>query len=70
MEIELIDVSVYKDEHQRLQTNLFKKKADRQSYLYAKSDLPASLKKSVRLVKHCVSKESVQQTANSKAIVK
>ena len=69
-EIEFLDVLVYKDEQHRLQTTLFKKKTDRQSYLHAKSDHPASFKKVLRTVKYCVSKESVQQTANSSAIVK
>ena len=54
----------------RLQTTLFKKKTDRQSYRHAKSDHPASLKKSITYSIYCVSKESVQQTANSSAIVK
>ena len=33
--IEFLEVLVYKDERQRLQTTLFKKKADTQSYLCA-----------------------------------
>ena len=60
---------IYKDEQQRLQTTLFKKNTDRQSYLHAKYDHPVSLKKVYRSVKYCESKESVQQTANSSAIV-
>ena len=45
-EIEFLDVLVYKVENQRLQTILFKNKTGRQSYLHAKSNQPASLKKS------------------------
>ena len=43
--IEFLDALVYKDEQQRLQTILFKKKTDKQYYLHAKSDHPASQKK-------------------------
>ena len=45
--IEFLEVLVYKDERQRLQTTLFKKKADRQSYVRAKTDRSTSLKKSI-----------------------
>ena len=45
--IEFLDVLAYKHEQQTLQTTLFKNKTDRQSYLYAKSDQPASLKRSI-----------------------
>ena len=45
--IEFLNVLVYKDEQQKLQTTLFKKNTDRQSYLHAKSDHPVSLKESI-----------------------
>ena len=45
--IEFLDDLVYKDEQQKLQTILFKKITGKQSYLHAKSDHPASLKKSI-----------------------
>ena len=63
-------VLVYKDEQQKVQITLCKKNTDKQSYLHAKSNHPVSLKKVYRPVKYCVSKESVEQTANSRAIVK
>ena len=47
LKIEFLGVLVYKDEQQRLQTTLFRKKTDRQSYLRAKTDHSASLKKSI-----------------------
>ena len=43
--IKFVHVFVHKDEQQRLQTTLSKKKTDIQTYLHAKSDHPASLKK-------------------------
>ena len=45
--IEFLDVLVHKDKQQRLQTNLFKKKTERQFYLHAKTDHSASLKESI-----------------------
>ena len=67
-------VLIYRDEQQKLQITLCKKDTDKQSYLHAKSNHPVSLKKSIPSsqipVKYCVSKESVQETANSSAIVK
>ena len=43
--MKFLDFFVHKDEQQRLQTTLSKKKKDIQTYLHAKSDYPASLKK-------------------------
>ena len=43
--IEFLDVLVYKDEEQSRETTLFKKNTDEQSYLHAKSNHTASLKK-------------------------
>ena len=45
--IELLDVLVYKDIHNKLQTTLYKKPTDRQSYLHADLEHPRSLKESV-----------------------
>ena len=42
--IEFLDVLVYKD---KLQTTLYKKPTDRQSYLYANWERPRPLKKSI-----------------------
>ena len=47
LEIEFPNVLVHKDEQQRLQATLFKKKTDRESCLHPESDYPASLKKSI-----------------------
>ena len=59
-ESEFLVVLIYKDEQQRLQITLLNKKRDRKSYIYPKSDNPASLKKSVPYNKYCVSKEFAQ----------
>ena len=67
--IEFFNVSVDKGGQLRLQTTLFRKNTDRQSYLPAKFDYPVSLKKVYCTVKYCVSKESVQQTAYLSTIV-
>ena len=45
--IEFLDNLVYKDHNNRLQTRLYKKPTDHQSYLHAKSAYPVSLKKSI-----------------------
>ena len=45
--IELLDVLVYKDINNKLQTTLYKKPTDRQSYLHANLEHPRSLKESV-----------------------
>ena len=69
--IEFLEVLVYKDERQRLQTTLFKKKADRQSFMFVqKVTAQRHSKKVFHTVKYFVSKEFVQKTANSSAIVK
>ena len=47
LKIEFLDILGYKDEQQRLQTTILKKNTNIQSYLHAKSDHPASLKKSI-----------------------
>ena len=44
-DFEFFDVLVHKDEEERLQTTIFKKKTNRQSYLHATSDHLASMKK-------------------------
>ena len=44
-EIVFLDVLIRKDEQQSLETTIFKKKIDRQSYLQAKSDNSSSHKK-------------------------
>ena len=41
--IEFFKILVYKDEKQKLQSTIVKKKTDRQSYIHAKSDHPVSL---------------------------
>ena len=46
--IELSDVLVYKEINNKLQTTLYKKPTDRQSYLHANSEHPRSLKESIR----------------------
>ena len=46
-QIEFLNILVYKDEQQRSQKTLFKKKTDRQSYLHAKSHRQVSLKKNI-----------------------
>ena len=69
LKIEFLNVLVHKDEKQRLQKTLFKKKQT-QSYLHPKFDNPALLKKSICTVKYCVSKESIQQTVNLSAVIK
>ena len=48
LEIEFLDILVYKDKLQgsHLRT-LFKRKTDQQPYLHSKSDHPVSLKKSI-----------------------
>ena len=45
--IEFLDTLVYIDSNSRLQTTLYKKPADCQNYLHAKSAHPFSLKKSI-----------------------
>ena len=45
--IEFLDVLVYKDSNNKLQTTLYKKPTDRQSYLHANSEHPRSLKESI-----------------------
>ena len=47
MKTDFLRVLNHKDEKQRLQATLFKKKTDKQSYLHVKSDPSASLKKSI-----------------------
>ena len=46
-EIVFLDVLIRKDEQQSLETTIFKKKIDRQSYLQAKSDNSSSHKKNI-----------------------
>ena len=41
--IEFLKILVYRDEKQKLQSTIVKKKTDRQSYIHAKSDHPVSL---------------------------
>ena len=45
--IEFLDVPVYKDINNKLQTTLYKKPTDRQSYLHANSEHLRSLKESI-----------------------
>ena len=45
--VKFLNVLVYKNEQQKLQTTLSKNNTDRQSYLHAKSDHPVSLRKSI-----------------------
>ena len=64
-QIEFLNILVYKDEQQRSQKTLFKKKTDRQSYLHAKSHRQVSLKKTFQIVKYYRLKEFVQKTIKS-----
>ena len=45
--IKFLDFLVYKDVNNKVQTNLYKKPTDRQSYLHANSEHPRSLKESI-----------------------
>ena len=45
--IEFLDVLVYKDINNKLQTTFYRKPTDRQNYLHANSELPRSLKESI-----------------------
>ena len=69
-DFEFIDVLVRKDEQKRLQTTVFKKKTNRQSYLHATSDHLATFKKSIPCSQILRFKRFIQQTANSSAIAK
>ena len=68
LKIEFLDVLVHKDEQQRLEKTLFKKKADKQFYLYEKTDQRHS-QKVFCTVKYHVFKAFLQQTASSRATV-
>ena len=46
-EVDFLDITVYIDKNNRLQTKLYKKPTDRQNYLHRKSEHPESLKKSI-----------------------
>ena len=45
--IELLDVLVYKDHNNMLQTTIYRKQTDRQNYLDARSEHPKLLKDSI-----------------------
>ena len=66
---EFLDVLVCKDEQQRLQTTLFKKKPDNLIFMQNLTTQRHS-RNVFYTVKYCMSKKFVQQTANLSAIVK
>ena len=45
---EALDVLVYKDHNNMLQTTIYRKQADQQNYLHAQSDHPKLLKDSIQ----------------------
>ena len=47
-EVNFLDTKVYIDEHNRLQTTLYRKPTDRQNYLHRTSEHPESLKANIR----------------------
>ena len=47
LKMEFLDVLLYKDQNHNIQTTLYKKPNDHQSYLHAKSEHPKSLKNSI-----------------------
>ena len=47
LKMEFLDVLLYKDQNHNIQTTLYKKLNDHQSYLHAKSEHPKSLKNSI-----------------------
>ena len=50
--ISFLDMLIYKDKNNTLQTTLYRKPTDQQSYIHAHSDHPKSLKRSIPLAKH------------------
>ena len=46
--IKFLDTLIYTDKNNTLQTTLYRKPSDQQSYLHALSDHPKSLKRSIR----------------------
>ena len=70
-EVNFLDTKVYIDEHNRLQTTLYRKPTDRQNYLYRTSEHPESLKANIpysqasRVKRICSTDNELHQSCKS-----
>ena len=69
IKIDILDVLVYKDHNNMLQTTIYRKQTDRQNYLDARSEHPKPLKDSIpysqalRIKRICSSQQELNHTA-------
>ena len=70
-EVNFLDTKVYIDEHNRLQTTLYRKPTDQQNYLYRTSEHPESLKANIpysqalRVKRICSTDNELHQSCKS-----